>query len=1182
MIDKRSPLPGGTILVGKNGIRYTLAEGSVGRGGSALVYPALREGSGRLFVIKECYPLSDRCEFVRRNWVVCPKGEDDGAEYLELLKAGFSRENEIGQAIANRTGRVIAAWETLDVREIIVGGTSFSPGDGAFLVMEQAEGALGQRGWFLRDLLDECARSKQDGRPLRCGGLPEPYVVVRIMEELLKALRDVHRAGYLHGDVQEGNLFFMGPAPETGDIGVGQLLDFGTARPLGSDGLTLPVTDRRVFSTPGYRPPEILTGNDGTLRLSPAADVYSAGCLMLYLIKGMSFKEAWGEDVALAGGLTRRGAERRGFREEAAGLAIELLDKALSSHPGDRYRDADEMLRDILTLKNLVHPPRFQLPANLTRSPSFVEGSREKELARLKDELAAGKHPLWIWGIWGIGKTELAMEFARRQQSRGMAAFLVSFRGTMKETIRSLAFSGYRFSHNGREDPAEQEYREKLDILKESYVGALLIIDGFDGEDLPRLRQEKAYRDVVGLDLHLLFTTRSRPDRVTPELQPLKEEDALALYRSITEMREEDREDVIALLRAVRCHPLAVELSAHAVENDWGEGNISPKRLAAKFRSGTLNKQDDATGIYGHIRSLFTMYRPDESCREVLCHTTLLPQGGMDAALFLSGEDRGQKAQVKRLEEHGWIRRGKGNLLRIHPLVKTVFQQELNPSDKDCDGFLSSLWSWAQLQYPPDETQFRQLADVFAGAADRLENAGGNYSFCAGYCSFAVGQTPRAFLCANDTIRIREASLPSDDPALAQAYNAAGAVALAYSQWEEALTYFGKALSILERQPVCAELGEIYANLSAVRSELGEHQTAVDCGKKALDIFASAPPRNKAHLICAHSALGTALAMVREYGEAISHVDAAIALGEGLMPGDHPELAALYCAAGNVYGLAGRFSDALELLKKAVSIQEKILPWDHRDIIGSYLTLAEVHTLLGDEETAAHYKTKAAEAQASGNRAVWAKILKSSMQILALSEHTMSKESLAQRYRSVAEAHRQLRNYGQAEEYIGKAIRTLLAGTEDPMQQVLNYATASDIRYDQVDYENALFYAKRALAVMTEYYPEDWDNLSVYAMKVGTVFRRRKELEKALACYQDVVRFQANRPRPDPGMLHIAQSAVGNIQAELGRYEEAKASLGEVLRSRSASLPEFHADVRETKAFLENVERLREERESGK
>ena len=1194
MIDNRIPLPKGTVLIGESGIRYTLTESSVGKGGNSLVYPAVREGSGRLFAIKECFPLSDEHEFIRRNWVVCAE-EDSGtaAKYLEARKAGMALENEVGQAIANCTGRAIAPWETLHAQKLIVDGNTFDATGGAFVVMERAKETIGEgegsrssiRGWSFRELMEECERPRQEGYPLRSGGLPSPYVTVRIMEELLKPLRDIHRAGYIHGDVQDGNLFFMGPDLEAGDIGVGQLLDFGNARPIGRDGLTPAITDRHVFSTPGYWSPEILTGNDGTLRLSPATDVYSAGCMLLYLIKGMSFKDSWGMDFALCdslvGPVTRRRVEQRGFKRDAACLVVKVLDKALAQDPKDRYGDAGEMLKEICALKKLVQPPRFRLPANLSRSPYFVEQSRDRELARLREELDAGKHPLWIWGIWGIGKTELAMEFARRQMERGMDAHLVSFRGTMKETILHMDFSGYQFQHDGRGDATEQEYRERLDILKEGYEGSLLIIDNFEceGTDIAQLQQEEAYRDIAGLNLHLLFTTRTRPDRVTPELQPLGEDDAIALYESIAEIGSGEREDVLALLREVRCHPLAVELSAHAVENDWGEGNVSPKILLSKFRSGRIAQLDgvsgsrEEVGIYTHIRSLFTVFNLDDSYREVLCHTTLLPLDGMDAGVFLSGEAGPLKTQLKKLEGHGWIRRGRENLLWIHPLVRTVFKNELKPTDKDCDGFLSSLWERIEERHLLDMDICRQSAELFTRAAFDLENGRGDYSAHAGHCSFAIGQTAQAFLHANETIQIREALQPCDDRALASAYNDAGAIALAMFDGEEALVYFTKALTILKTYPDCAELADVYINLGTVYSELEDYESAIEYGRKALKILESTPQKNKFLLPSAHNVLALALAGAKNYGEAIWHMDAAIGLSEALMPNGHPSLAALYCNAGNVYGLAGDFSKALELLKKGVRLQEELLPWDHADIIASYMTLAEVYRLLGEEAEAGRYACKASEATQSKKRDMWRGILNNSMRILEQAEGTMSKESLAQRYRSVAEAHRQLGSYEEATEYIGKAIHELAAGTSDPMQQVLNFATASDIWNDRKDCDTALSYAEQAFQMVTEHFPEDYDNRSTYALKVGGMYRKQKKSEQALAYYQSAVSYQMKCPYPDRSMIQIAQTAVGNILTEMGRYDEGKKCLKEVFDARSSALPEFHADVREAAALLENVDR---------
>ena len=85
------------------------------------------------------------------------------------------------------------------------------------------------------------------------------------------------------------------PDPQNADIGVGQLLDFGNAFKIEPDGKTLPIEN--IFSTSGYWSPEILSSKGG-LRFTRATDIYSAGCLMLYLLKGMRYKKVYGKNLA--------------------------------------------------------------------------------------------------------------------------------------------------------------------------------------------------------------------------------------------------------------------------------------------------------------------------------------------------------------------------------------------------------------------------------------------------------------------------------------------------------------------------------------------------------------------------------------------------------------------------------------------------------------------------------------------------------------------------------------------------------------------------------------------------------------------------------------------------------------------------------------------------------------------
>ena len=160
MSDGRNALPAGTVIIGKGGARYTIREGEIGGGGSALVYRASRNNSRRLFVVKECYPRSDDYKFIRRGAVVCADSADnsDAVKYLSLLKRDMIRENEIGQIVATKTGRVIAPWEDLNAEEIILNGENYDAGESFFMAMEQTS----DNGWSLHGLLAECAK-------FRCG-----------------------------------------------------------------------------------------------------------------------------------------------------------------------------------------------------------------------------------------------------------------------------------------------------------------------------------------------------------------------------------------------------------------------------------------------------------------------------------------------------------------------------------------------------------------------------------------------------------------------------------------------------------------------------------------------------------------------------------------------------------------------------------------------------------------------------------------------------------------------------------------------------------------------------------------------------------------------------------------------------------------------------------------------------
>jgi serine/threonine protein kinase len=112
--------------------------------------------------------------------------------------------------------------------------------------------------------------------PLYCRAPPpvcETDLDVRwVMHDVLRALADVHSAGYVHCDVKRENLV---ADPEDGEF---RLIDFGLALEAGAA-----ARSRAVRGTPFYLAPELVRLGETT----PAVDEYAAGVLAYSLLHGL-------------------------------------------------------------------------------------------------------------------------------------------------------------------------------------------------------------------------------------------------------------------------------------------------------------------------------------------------------------------------------------------------------------------------------------------------------------------------------------------------------------------------------------------------------------------------------------------------------------------------------------------------------------------------------------------------------------------------------------------------------------------------------------------------------------------------------------------------------------------------------------------------------------------------------
>jgi serine/threonine protein kinase len=148
---------------------------------------------------------------------------------------------------------------------------------------------------------------------------------VKIIQDVLSALAYAHAEEVIHCDVKPSNILIKGE--------VSLLTDFGFAKDLA---LTAITGQNAMLGTPNYMSPEQFQG----VRTDPRSDLYAAGAVLYHMLTG---EPPYGRQV-----LRFLVAEDSRLKLDPLPPAVsslqEVIDRALTRDPEDRFQSAEEML----------------------------------------------------------------------------------------------------------------------------------------------------------------------------------------------------------------------------------------------------------------------------------------------------------------------------------------------------------------------------------------------------------------------------------------------------------------------------------------------------------------------------------------------------------------------------------------------------------------------------------------------------------------------------------------------------------------------------------------------------------------------------------------------------------------------------------------------------------------------
>ena len=303
-------------------------------------------------------------------------------------------------------------------------------------------------------------------------------------------------------------------------------------------------------------------------------------------------------------------------------------------------------------------------------------------------------------GIGGIGKTEIAKQYAKRNKTQYDIVIYATYNHTIVELVSSQ--SSFKIDpqfprqvlSDGTQESDISYFVRKLELIREiTNERTLIIIDNFDVMD------DEYFSELTNANYKLLITTRCDYSRLYPTIKIEPLESIEQLKRVFLEnyegyMVDEDDPDLEELIKLVNRHTYTIELIAQHMENS---GQTVEEMLEVLKKQGIVSLTEevrsstDKTQVaYENLLKMFKVFDLNEEDKNVLRILSLMPLSGVDVKDLRNWMGIQALKSLRSLESRSWIVMS-SNGVALHPIIRDVVRHELPITEVDAESFLKAF-----------------------------------------------------------------------------------------------------------------------------------------------------------------------------------------------------------------------------------------------------------------------------------------------------------------------------------------------------------------------------------------------------------------------------------------------------------------------------------------------------------